>query len=38
MPDDQHALRDALKRAASAMKADGPDFALAGSHALWVRT
>jgi hypothetical protein len=36
MPDDQHALRDALKRAASAMKADGPDFALAGSYALWV--
>ena len=32
----QDALRDALKRAASAMKAEGPDFALAGSYALWV--
>lgn len=30
------ALRDALKRAASAFKAHGPDFALAGSYALWV--
>lgn len=29
-------LRDALKRAASALKADGPPFALAGSYALWV--
>jgi hypothetical protein len=29
-------LRDALKRAASALKADGPEFALAGSYALWV--
>lgn len=29
-------LRDALKRAASALKAHGPDFALAGSYALWV--
>jgi hypothetical protein len=28
-------LRDALKRAASAFKADGPEFALAGSYALW---
>ena len=28
-------LRDALKRAASALKADGPEFALAGSYALW---
>jgi hypothetical protein len=28
-------LRDALKRAASALKADGPDFALAGGYALW---
>lgn len=28
-------LRDALKRAASALKAHGPDFALAGSYALW---
>jgi hypothetical protein len=32
----QDALRDALKRAASAMKSAGPDFALAGSYALWV--
>ncbi|MBB3607035.1 hypothetical protein FHT40_006732 [Mycolicibacterium sp. BK556] len=29
-------LRSALRRAAAAMKADGPDFALAGSFALWV--
>lgn len=29
-------LRDALKRAASALKLHGPDFALAGSYALWV--
>jgi hypothetical protein len=29
-------LRDALKRAASALKAHGPAFALAGSYALWV--
>ncbi|MCV7281836.1 nucleotidyltransferase [Mycolicibacterium flavescens] len=29
-------LRDALKRAASALRAAGPDFALAGSYALWV--
>jgi hypothetical protein len=29
-------LRDALKRAASALKAHGPGFALAGSYALWV--
>lgn len=29
-------LRDALKRAASALKAKGPEFALAGSYALWV--
>jgi hypothetical protein len=29
-------LREALKRAASALKAHGPDFALAGSYALWV--
>jgi Nucleotidyl transferase of unknown function (DUF2204) len=28
-------LRDALRRAASAFKAHGPDFALAGSYALW---
>ncbi len=31
-PDD---LREALRRAASALKADGPPFALAGSFALW---
>jgi len=29
-------LRDALKHAASALKAQGPEFALAGSYALWV--
>jgi Nucleotidyl transferase of unknown function (DUF2204) len=29
-------LRDALKRAASALREQGPDFALAGSYALWV--
>lgn len=29
-------LREALKRAASALKANGPKFALAGSFALWV--
>jgi len=29
-------LRDALKRAASALRANGPDFALGGSYALWV--
>jgi hypothetical protein len=29
-------LRDALRRAASALRAQGPDFALAGSYALWV--
>jgi Nucleotidyl transferase of unknown function (DUF2204) len=29
-------LRDALKRAASALKMQGPEFALAGSYALWV--
>ena len=28
-------LREALRRAASALKADGPPFALAGSFALW---
>jgi hypothetical protein len=28
-------LRDALRRAASALKAQGPEFALAGSYALW---
>jgi hypothetical protein len=29
-------LREALKRSASALKADGVPFALAGSYALWV--
>jgi hypothetical protein len=29
-------LRDALKRAASALKQQGPAFALGGSYALWV--
>ncbi|KWX68767.1 hypothetical protein [Mycobacterium sp. NAZ190054] len=29
-------LRESLRRAASALKADGPPFALAGSYALWV--
>ncbi len=28
-------LRDALRQAASALKAHGPEFALAGSYALW---
>ena len=28
-------LREALRRAASAFRAHGPDFALAGSYALW---
>ena len=28
-------LRDALKHAASTLKAHGPEFALAGSYALW---
>jgi hypothetical protein len=32
----QEVLRTALRRAASALKADGPPFALAGSYALWV--
>jgi hypothetical protein len=36
VPDRQDALRDALKRAASTLKQDGPPFALAGSYALWV--
>jgi hypothetical protein len=30
------AMREALRRAASALKADGVPFALAGSYALWV--
>jgi nucleotidyltransferase DUF2204 len=29
-------LREALRRAASALAAHGPEFALAGSYALWV--
>lgn len=29
-------LRDALRRAASALRDHGPDFALGGSYALWV--
>ncbi|HEY2198986.1 MAG TPA: nucleotidyltransferase [Mycobacterium sp.] len=29
-------LREALRRAASAFKAHGPEFALAGGYALWV--
>lgn len=36
MPDRQDQLRDALRRAASALKQSGPPFALAGSYALWV--
>ncbi|ANW63442.1 hypothetical protein MMUR_55110 [Mycolicibacterium murale] len=36
MPPRNDDLRDALKRAASAFKAHGPEFALAGSYALWV--
>ena len=36
MSDGQEQLRDALKRAASALKQHGPDFALGGSYALWV--
>src|SRR5690242_16812413 len=36
MPPRNDDLRDALKRAASAFKAHGPDFALGGSYALWV--
>ena len=35
MPARNDDLRDALKRAASALKAHGPEFALAGSYALW---
>ena len=36
MPARNDDLRDALRRAASALRAQGPDFALAGSYALWV--
>lgn len=32
----EDALRDALRLAASALRAHGPEFALAGSYALWV--
>ncbi|HEV7581296.1 MAG TPA: nucleotidyltransferase [Mycobacterium sp.] len=32
---DRAQLRDALRSAASALKANGPRFALAGSYALW---
>lgn len=32
---DNHALREALRGAASALKAHGPPFALAGSYGLW---
>ena len=36
MPYRNEDLRNALKRAASTLKATGPEFALAGSYALWV--
>lgn len=36
MLDRQEQLRDALKRATSALKQNGPQFALGGSYALWV--
>jgi hypothetical protein len=36
MPARNDALRDALRRAASVLRAEGPEFALAGSYALWV--
>ena len=35
--DDDSELRIALKRSASALKADGVPFALGGGYALWVR-
>ena len=35
MPVDRDALREALKRTASALKQDGVPFALAGGYALW---
>jgi hypothetical protein len=35
VPADRDALRGALKRTASALKADGVPFALAGGYALW---
>jgi hypothetical protein len=34
--DQQEELRDALKRATSTLKREGPPFALGGSYALWV--
>jgi hypothetical protein len=36
VPQRNDELRDALRRAASALKTTGPEFALAGSYALWV--
>jgi hypothetical protein len=36
MPARNDDLRDALRRAASVLRAEGPDFALAGGYALWV--
>ena len=36
MADGHEQLREALKRASSALKENGPDFALGGSYALWV--
>ncbi|BBY80059.1 nucleotidyltransferase [Mycolicibacterium pulveris] len=36
MPARNDDLRDALRRAASALRDHGPDFALGGSYALWV--
>jgi hypothetical protein len=36
MPARNDDLRDALRRAASILRAQGPDFALGGSYALWV--
>jgi hypothetical protein len=35
-PSDEPVLRTALKRSASALKADGVSFALGGGYALWV--
>ncbi|MCV7213509.1 hypothetical protein [Mycolicibacterium canariasense] len=32
----RHALRESLRHAAASFKRDGPEFALAGSYALWV--
>lgn len=36
LPPRNDELRNALKRVASALKANGPDFALGGGYALWV--